>query len=176
MPAKDTYRENLISPVLQLQAKIIAPRLIELGLTVGAAESLTGGLVSAVLSFVPGSSAFFLGSVVAYANSAKRDILGVEEEILDTKGAVSAQAALAMAEGIKNLTGAAIGLATTGIAGPDGGSRDKPVGLCYLAAVGLGHELLTEQIFTGSRHLIAEEAVVSLMALLTKILNRPVLA
>ncbi len=103
------------------------------GITLALAESCTGGLIAKLLTDQPGSSAFLERSVVCYANSAKREALHVPQEILDRHGAVSAECAAAMARGVYQIARTDIGLAVTGIAGPDGGSADKPVGTVYLA-------------------------------------------
>ena len=103
------------------------------GRTVGTAESCTGGALAAAITANPGSSGYFRGGVVSYANDVKRDRLGVSEALLAAHGAVSAQVALAMASGARDAVGADIGVSTTGVAGPDGGTPDKPVGLVYVA-------------------------------------------
>jgi len=103
------------------------------GSTVALAESCTGGLVAATLTEIPGSSGYFVGGVVSYANDAKHDLLGVDEAILAAHGAVSAQVARAMAVGARERFGSTLGASVTGIAGPDGGSAEKPVGLTYVA-------------------------------------------
>jgi len=100
----------------------------EHGATLAVAESCTGGLIGHRLTNVSGSSDYFLLSAVTYANSAKQRVLGVPAEILETHGAVHEQTARAMARGVRELAGATYGLATTGIAGPSGGTREKPVG------------------------------------------------
>ena len=102
------------------------------GLTVALAESCTGGLVAAALTETPGSSAYFAGGVVSYADDAKRDLLGVDGDVLTAYGAVSAQVARAMAVGARDRFHASVAGSVTGIAGPDGGSAEKPVGLTYL--------------------------------------------
>lgn len=102
------------------------------GCTVAIAESCTGGLVSATITEVPGSSRYFLGGVVSYANAAKASLLGVPEVMLEAHGAVSAQVAVAMAAGARARFGAALAVSITGVAGPDGGSEAKPVGLTYV--------------------------------------------
>ena len=102
------------------------------GLTLAAAESITGGLIGHLLTEVPGSSEVFLGGVVAYDNRLK-ERLGVPRETLETDGAVSDAAAKAMAAGIRERTGADVGVAVTGIAGPGGGTKTKQVGLTYVA-------------------------------------------
>ena len=107
--------------------------LIENNLTIATAESCTGGLVSSRLTDVSGSSEYVKLNFVTYANEAKNKILGVDWDILNTYGAVSEQCAEAMAEGLQKATGCDIALCTTGIAGPTGGSADKPVGLVYIS-------------------------------------------
>jgi PncC family amidohydrolase len=107
--------------------------LQELSLTVSVAESCTGGLVGSRLTDVAGSSTYFLGGVVAYSNDAKVKLLGVRRETLAQYGAVSEQGAREMAEGVRRCFGTDIGLAVTGIAGPGGATKDKPVGLMWLA-------------------------------------------
>ncbi|MEB3206108.1 MAG: competence/damage-inducible protein A, partial [Vampirovibrionales bacterium] len=104
--------------------------------TVAVAESCTGGLLSSRLTDVSGSSAYVSYNVVTYSNRAKSDILGVEEALLARYGAVSAEAAIAMAVGVQKITGATFGLSLTGIAGPDGSTADKPVGLVYIGIAG----------------------------------------
>jgi PncC family amidohydrolase len=104
--------------------------------TLATAESCSGGGVAARVTSVAGSSIYFLGGVVAYANDAKADVLGVPRTILETRGAVSPECAAAMAEGARRLFGATLAVSTTGIAGPGGGTPRKPVGLVYLALAG----------------------------------------
>jgi len=107
--------------------------LTERGLTLAVAESCTGGLIGHRLTSVSGSSAYFERGVVAYSNRSKIALLGVRPEVLERYGAVSAETARAMAEGARTSSGASLGLATTGIAGPTGGTPDKPVGTVYIA-------------------------------------------
>ncbi|MAI79784.1 MAG: competence/damage-inducible protein A [Deltaproteobacteria bacterium] len=113
--------------------EVVGGLLTEQGRTVALAESCTGGLIAEKLTDVPGSSAYFLGGVVAYANSAKEAILGVPSSLLEEHGAVSSQVARSMAEGVCKRFGADIGVSTTGISGPGGGSPEKPVGLVHVA-------------------------------------------
>lgn len=120
--------EQLVGLAERLQAA-----LVERGTTLGLAESCTGGLVADTITDVSGSSAYFRGSVVAYADDAKRDLLDVPADVLEAHGAVSAQVARAMAEGARDRLGSDVGAAVTGIAGPDGGTDEKPVGLTYVA-------------------------------------------
>ncbi len=107
--------------------------LIDNKLTIATAESCTGGLLSSKLTDVSGSSEYIKLNFVTYANEAKHNILGVSWDILNTFGAVSEECAYAMAEGLQKLTNCDIALCTTGIAGPTGGSKEKPVGLVYIS-------------------------------------------
>ena len=99
---------------------------------IATAESCTGGLLAGALTQEPGSSGFYLGGVVSYSNSLKQGLLGVSEDNLIKYGAVSEQVAKEMAAGIRSKTGSDLAISTTGIAGPDGGSDQKPVGLVYI--------------------------------------------
>ncbi len=115
------------------------------GATLATAESCTGGLIASLLTRLPGISAHYPGGVVTYANEAKAELLGVPRELLETRGAVSPEVAEAMASGVRARLGADLGLSVTGIAGPDGGTPDKPVGLVYLGlatADGVTHRRL----------------------------------
>jgi nicotinamide-nucleotide amidase len=115
---------------------IVGKLLTERNRTLAIAESCTGGLISKRLVDIPGASNYFLGSVVSYSNALKEKFLGVNAEILNAFGAVSKETALAMAIGIKKETGATYAISTTGIAGPDGGTEDKPVGTVWIGLVG----------------------------------------
>jgi PncC family amidohydrolase len=114
----------------------------ERGLTLATAESCTGGLIGHLLTEIPGSSDYYLGGVISYSDRVKREQLGVETATLARHGAVSAQTAVAMAEGVRARFGAALGVAVTGIAGPSGGSAAKPVGLTYVCVADeRGHDV-----------------------------------
>lgn len=129
----------------------VGKRLKASGGTVATAESCTGGLISAMLTSVPGSSAYLTGSVVAYQNSVKERVLGVSGATLREFGAVSEETAREMAEGVRSLLNATFGVSVTGIAGPDGGTPEKPVGLVFGAVAGpKGTEVIKLQ-FRGSR-------------------------
>lgn len=111
---------------------VVGQLLGQRGLSLAVAESCTGGLIGHRLTNVPGSSAYVKGGVIAYSNDVKEKQLGVRAETLRQHGAVSEETAIEMAEGVRQLTGSDIGLAVTGIAGPDGGTADKPVGtVCF---------------------------------------------
>lgn len=127
--------DPLLAPALAAKAAEIVAKNRAAGRRVAVAESCTGGLVSAAITEVPGSSAMFEAGYVTYANSAKMAALGVSEEVLDTFGAVSVATAWAMAKGALERSGADVAVAITGIAGPDGGSATKPVGTVVFAKV-----------------------------------------
>ncbi|MDW7760938.1 MAG: competence/damage-inducible protein A [Acidobacteriota bacterium] len=128
------------------------------GLTLACAESCTGGLIGHRLTDVPGSSAFFLESVVSYANTSKIRRLGVPRAVIEKYGAVSRPVAEAMAEGIRKTSGADIGLAVTGIAGPSGGTLRKPVGLVFIALADEGKVDVVRNVFPGNRNQIKAQA------------------
>lgn len=125
--------------------EVVGSFLLKRGLTIGVAESCTGGLVSHRLTDIPGSSSYFLGSVIAYANEVKDSILGVNPTLIVKHGAVSSEVAGAMAEGVRKVMGADIGCSTTGIAGPSGGSPEKPVGLLF-TGISSERETLTKRL------------------------------
>lgn len=112
---------------------MIGALLTEKKLTISIAESLTGGLIADRITNVPGSSAYFERGIVAYSNRSKTELLGVPEEVIREHGAVSRETAVLMAEGVRKTSGADVGLATTGIAGPSGGTGAKPVGTVFIA-------------------------------------------
>ena len=120
-------------------------------LTVATAESCTGGLVSHSLTNTSGSSDYFDRGVISYSNESKSEMLGVPEKILNEYGAVSEQVAKAMAEGVRTRSNVDIGLATTGITGPTGGSKDKPVGLVYIAVSTSKDTMVKMLRFSGDR-------------------------
>ena len=112
---------------------VVGRLLTERGLSVATAESCTGGLIAERITDVPGSSAYFLGGIVAYSNAAKASLLGVSEALLESEGAVSEPVVRAMGEGARARFGSDLGVATSGISGPDGGTPEKPVGLVWIA-------------------------------------------
>ena len=121
------------------------------GKTVSAAESCTGGLISSLFTSIPGSSEYYLGSVTSYANSVKAGVLGVPEQIISEHGAVSEECVRAMAEGVRKLTGSDFSVATSGIAGPGGGSESKPVGLVWIAVSSEAGTEAFRFVFRGDR-------------------------
>jgi nicotinamide-nucleotide amidase len=131
-----------------------ASHLAKAGLTVALAESCTGGLIAKLLTDQPGSSAFLERSIVSYANSAKENCLNVPHQVIAQQGAVSAECAIAMAKGVHLAAHTDLGLAVTGIAGPEGGSLDKPIGTVFLAMVGPLGERIERFTFFGNREQI----------------------
>lgn len=129
----------------------------ERGCTLALAESCTGGLISHRITSVSGASAFFLGGVVAYSNAAKMALLGVRPETLEAHGAVSEGTAREMAEGARRAFGADLAVSCTGIAGPSGGTPDKPVGLVYLATATAQEVRAYRRQFSGTRAEIKEQ-------------------
>jgi nicotinamide-nucleotide amidase len=140
------------------------------GLTLATAESCTGGLVAARLTSVPGSSDVVLGGVVAYANDVKTGELGVSAELLERHGAVSSEAAEAMAAGARARLGAGVAVAVTGVAGPGGGTEEKPVGLVYLHAQGPSGDLPRELSLPGDREAIRGRATAAALHLVRTLL------
>ena len=146
-------------------------RLTETHQTVSVAESCTGGLLGAALSDRPGSSSYFLGGIQAYANSVKEQLLGVDIETLASVGAVSEEVASEMALGIQRLTGSDWAVSTTGIAGPDGGTEDKPVGTIWVSvtdSVGVFSQKLS---LDGSRSEIRYRTVIEALSMLLERLS-----
>lgn len=138
--------------------------LTEKKMTCATAESCTGGGVGYAITGVSGSSAVFWGGVISYDNSVKRDVLGVPEEVLATKGAVSSECAAAMAEGARRLLKTDLAVSLTGIAGPGGGTAEKPVGLVWFGLASGGSRsratVITEKkVFPGDREAVRTAAI-----------------
>lgn len=139
------------------------------GQTLALAESCTGGMIGSLLTDVPGSSDYFLGGVVSYANTAKEGLLGVSPETLSRHGAVSLEVAAEMARGARDRFGASIGAAVTGIAGPDGGTPDKPVGTVCLAVSGPGERAMAKKrMFPGDRSVVRRAAALHCLQLVRR--------
>ncbi|HEX4926230.1 MAG TPA: CinA family protein [Bdellovibrionales bacterium] len=132
------------------------------------AESCTGGLISSRITSVSGVSEFFLGSVVSYANEVKIGMLDVPAPIIKSVGAVSAEVAIAMAKGVQKHMNSDWSLAVTGIAGPSGGSPEKPVGTVWFGICGPGFERTEKQLFKGTRQEIQERAAVHALRVLVE--------
>ncbi len=148
--------------------------LLRRGWKLALAESCTGGLMAHRITNIPGSSAYYLGGVNSYSNALKTGLLGVTQATLQAHGAVSPETAQAMAAGIRRVTGAEVGLSATGIAGPDGGSSDKPVGLVYLGLEGPGFSRVEKRIFPLDRIGNKESAAQAGLVLLWQALRQPV--
>jgi PncC family amidohydrolase len=118
-------------PEIYAMAELVGKRLLERHLSIAVAESCTGGLLGGAFTDVPGSSAYFLGGIIAYANAVKVELLGVSQVVLDREGAVSPVTAAAMADGVRQLLHADIGISITGVAGP-AEEEDKPSGLTFI--------------------------------------------
>ena len=149
----------------------VAEKLVELlkarGLTCATAESCTGGGVGSAITAVPGSSAVFLGGVISYANEVKRDVLGVSDHNLQTVGAVSPEVAAQMADGARRLLKTDLAVSLTGIAGPDGGSAEKPVGLVWFGLSTASGTRTEKVIFSGDRAKVRAQAVTHALGMLT---------
>jgi PncC family amidohydrolase len=146
-------------------AQQIAAALRARGWTLATAESCTGGLVGARLTGEPGSSAWYVGGVVAYSNELKTRLLGVSPALLAAHGAVSDPTAAAMAEGARTATGADCAVAITGIAGPGGGTPEKPVGTVFVAVATPGGASVRRHAFDGGREAVRDAAVRHALAL-----------
>ena len=154
-PARDT-------PTLACE---VVHALVDHGLSVGTAESLTGGLVCAALTSVPGSSVVVRGGVVAYATDVKASVLGVDVDLLARRGAVCAEVASALAEGVRQVLASDVGVSTTGVAGPDP-ADGQPVGTVFVAASGPWGILVEEHALTGDREEIRAASVLAALRLL----------
>jgi len=150
--------------------RVVGRLLLEHSLQLAVAESCTGGMIAAALTDIPGSSAYFLGGVVAYDNLLKTEYLRVPEALLASQGAVSREVAEAMAVGVRVRSGADIALAVTGIAGPGGGTEAKPRGTVYIAIATNGENWVTKFQFPGDRQQVREISAKSGLDLVRKYL------
>jgi nicotinamide-nucleotide amidase len=168
-------RERLGKHLFTEDERSVSEIVLELcrrdGLTLATAESCTGGLVASRLTGIPGSSDVFLGGVVAYADSVKELELGVPRVVLETHGAVSAEAAEAMARGARARLGADAAVAVTGVAGPGGGTEEKPVGLVFLHAVGPDGEEARRTELPGDREMVRGRATAAALHLVRRLLE-----
>ena len=148
----------------------VAEKLVALlkaqGLTCATAESCTGGGVGSAITAVPGSSAVFAGGIISYSNDVKRDVLGVSSDILRNVGAVSAETAAQMAEGARKLLKTDLAVSLTGIAGPDGGSEEKPVGLVWFGLSTKDGVRTEKCIFRGDRAQVRTQAITHALGML----------
>ena len=139
--------------------------------TLAVAESCTGGLLGDMITDLPGSSKFFLGGVIAYSNQIKSELLKVSTEMLKESGAVSSEVALLMSLGIRDILGSSAGVAITGIAGPGGGSQEKPVGLVYIAVITPQANVVERFVFPGNRREIKIQAAKTALELIIQALK-----
>jgi nicotinamide-nucleotide amidase len=178
--AADRFEEAFVDPIADylfgrdertIEA-LVLERAAALGLKLATAESCTGGLVAGRLTAVAGASAVFLGGVVAYADAPKRALLGVSDQTLEMHGAVSAETAREMAGGARARFGATVAVSVTGIAGPGGGSEEKPVGLVYLCAASPDATLEAELRLPGDRDTVRGRATVAALHLVHRLLGQ----
>ncbi len=149
----------------------LAKELRARGLFCATAESCTGGLIGAMLTAIPGSSDWYLGGVISYANRVKEQVLGVSAKDLASFGAVSDPVVRAMATGACRVTGADAAMATSGVAGPGGGSPEKPVGTVWIAVELRGKTLARKKRFPGDRDAVREQAAREAMRMLLEVLR-----
>lgn len=152
-------------------AALVLQRCRDRSFTIATAESCTGGLLGGRVTAIAGASDCYLGGVVAYDNAVKRTLLGVEDALLRTRGAVSEEVVVAMARGARALLGADAAMAVTGIAGPTGGTREKPVGTVWLAAEARGRARAVVRVYPGDRNEIRRRATQGALDLLRRILD-----
>lgn len=150
----------------------ISNLLEQRNITIATAESCSGGLIAHTLTNISGSSVYFDRGIVSYSNKAKIDLLGIKEDILEEFGAVSEQVAEAMAEGVRIKSNVDIGIATTGIAGPTGGTPEKPVGLVYIAVSLADKAIVRKYQFSGDRLQNKESTCNAALQMLLDITNK----
>jgi len=155
---------------MKLEVKV-AQALTNQGKTLATAESCTGGYLAHTLTEVPGSSQFFICGLVTYSNESKSALLGVGATLLKKHGAVSEQVATAMAKGVRSKLKTDYGIGISGIAGPDGGSKQRPVGLVYICVAASSESLCLKCQFQGQRSTIKKQATIQALNLLDDFLN-----
>lgn len=168
---RDIFTKDVISSEDKSLAETLGDLLRERELTVSCAESCTGGNIAHRITQQPGSSSYFLGSIVSYANDVKTNVLGVPQKYIDRFGAVSREVVEAMAEGATRLMRSDCAISTSGIAGPDGGTKYKPVGTVWLGAK-YGSKLVSEcRRFEGDRNAVIEQATAHGIVMLINLLR-----
>lgn len=165
---KKVFGKNIYGYGETSMEEVVSKFLVKNNLTISTAESCTGGLVAAKLINYPGISSVFLQGAVTYSNKAKMDRLHVKKETLENFGAVSKQTASEMAQGIAKTSNTDIGLSTTGIAGPEGGTSEKPVGLVYVGLYIKGNVFVKELHISGERNVVRNRAAVSALDFLRR--------
>jgi nicotinamide-nucleotide amidase len=165
--------DHLVATTDEKLEKIIGELLYKKGSTLSMAESCTGGMIAHLITSIPGSSRYFTGSVVAYSNKIKEEILGVNKEIIESFGAVSEQVVREMAAGAMKLFGTDYSVATSGIAGPDGGTMEKPVGLVWIAVASRDRIIAEKFNFGNQRDTNIQKASLTALNMLRKlVLNK----
>jgi nicotinamide-nucleotide amidase len=167
----DEYRETVFSRDGRTVDDIVAQTLLAGGLTIATAESCTGGLLAGRLTDRPGSSAYVIGGLVVYSNEMKQQLAGVPADLLERVGAVSAEVAVALADGVRTGLGTDVGVGITGVAGPDGGTADKPVGLVHLCASSAERRVPRRVQLPGGRADVRKRAVVLALHMLRELLG-----
>lgn len=155
---KPALGESLFSTSGESMEQVVAQALSGAGVTIATAESCTGGLLAERLTRIPGSSDFFRGGVVCYSNDLKSGWVGVPPDLIEAKGAVSAEVAVALAEGMRRSANATLGAGITGIAGPGGGTPEKPVGTVHIALADGSHTREIAARFPGARNRVRHQA------------------
>lgn len=168
--AVQNLKDQPMNLPLTLEEKL-AQQCLAKSLTLALAESCTGGLIAHRLTNVPGISRVFMGGAVSYANSAKTSLVMVPAETIEAEGAVSEEVACAMAEGIRSCLNTDLAIAVTGIAGPGGGTADKPVGTVWLAAVVPGGRKAVRKLFHGDREEIKAQTADAALSLMLEMLE-----
>lgn len=148
--------------------EVIGGQLKELGQTLALAESCTGGYLSHLITSIPGSSAYYIGGVVSYANAVKMEELGIASDMLELNGAVSRPVAERMAEGVRKALKSDWAIATTGVAGPDGGTAEMPVGTVWIAVAGPNGVTSSKGVFMGTRDLVIRRSAIAALNMLRK--------
>jgi nicotinamide-nucleotide amidase len=161
--SREILHRHLFAEDDETMESVVAALFREKGLTLSLAESCSGGLVAKRITDIPGSSAFFLEGAITYSNAAKMRALGVSSQLLEEKGAVSSEVAMAMAKGMRKFSGSDVALAVTGVAGPDGGTSEKPVGTVFIALAAYSSCHAKKYRFSGNRAEI--RVIASFMAL-----------
>lgn len=151
----------------------LAKRFLASGQTLALAESCTGGMIAARITDIPGCSAWFRGGVVAYHNEIKQQVLGVPADLLEQHGAVSEAVAQAMAEGVRKLADSELALSVTGIAGPDGGTPEKPVGTVYISLVDISGCVTRCYHFKGNRDAVRKQTTEEALFMLKMRISKP---
>jgi len=148
--------------------------MLTCGKTLSSAESCTGGMVGMLITSVSGSSEWFRGGVIAYSNSLKSDLLNVPASLIEAEGAVSRETAMAMAVGVRELTGSDFSISATGVAGPGGGTQEKPAGSVWMAVCSSQAVFAELKRFTGKRDVVRRKAAHYLLAMLYALLEKEV--